>query len=404
MCFTSPPTSPDCMVFGIDDDYPIGCLISTLRRGEFCWRHVRYQEYTAKFYSPQSNPVFHNGAFYCSDIDGKLGVYDTTTREVGGWNILDKLRFPCNGLFYSLASHKFHSFAKASAKNDLYNTKRMLPSVWITPTASEIYTEDDLIWFPNPGNFIPSSGRVTAKAAPQAYPSFVLTNLEDSNNQLLFNMFDRCHNAEGTPEIYRMRTVASAFGWLFQSRDRVGFAYCRPNENKWTIVAAKKSDDLNYDGISNVIGFQGKIYGLRHNSDLLEIDFDPIVNMVRGVWDGVHLPLASLVGTMDEKTYMVESCGELFTIRINFLDDNTVNPSKITEVEVFKLDFARKIWEKVGSLGENIALFYYGRHCCFSSSSMETGKGNSIYFIGCFSDNKNLYAFDLEDGSICRDE
>ncbi|KAK9045568.1 hypothetical protein V6N11_051477 [Hibiscus sabdariffa] len=528
MCFSSPPTSPDCMVFGIDDEYPVECIVSTLRRGQFWWRHVFYQEYTAKFYSPQSNPVFHNGAFYCSDIDGKLGVYDNTKSEIGDWKILDKLRFPCksiqetflvvfdgelvsicmgpigeyvrvfrlnydceigweevhslgdrmifasrtccismqtdtmgntiyfpsfdiggNGLFYSLASRKFHSLVLSSAKNDLYNTKRMLHSVWITPTASEIYTEDDLLWFPNPGNFIPSSGRVTAKAAPQAYPSFVFTSLKDTNNQLLFNMFDRCHNAEGTPEIYRMRTVACAFGWLVQvgldswdclllnpqtlekislprlpgkfkicaissppndpncivllihySGDRIGFAYCRPNENKWTIVVAKKSDDLNYDGISNVIGFQGKIYGLRHNSDLLEIDFDPILNMVRGVWDGVHLPLTSSLGTMVDKTYMVESCGELFTIRINFLDESTVNPSKITEVEVFKLDFARKIWEKVGSLGENIAFFCYGRRCCFSSSSMETGKGNSIYFIGCFSDNKNIYAFDFEDGSI----
>ncbi|KAK8698127.1 hypothetical protein V6N13_114258 [Hibiscus sabdariffa] len=113
------------------------------------------------------------------------------------------------------------------------------------------------------------------------------------------------------------------------SRDRIGFVYCRPNENKWTIVVGKKSEDLDYDGISNVIGFQGKIYGLRHNLDFLEIDFDPISNMVRGVWDGVHLPLASSLGTMDVETYMVESCGELFTIRINFRDYRTVNPSKI---------------------------------------------------------------------------
>ncbi|KAK8698128.1 hypothetical protein V6N13_114259 [Hibiscus sabdariffa] len=200
-------------------------------------RHCSYLELTA----PQSNPVFYNRAFYCSDIDGKLGVYDTTKRDrgVNCWKILDKLRFPCmsvqeiflvlfdgqlvsicmgpireyvrvfrlnrydrrkfrweevhslgdrmifacrtccismqtdtmgntiyfpsfdiggNGLFYSLASRKFHSLALASAKNDLYNTKRMLHSVWITPTASEIYAEDHLRWFPNPGNFIPSIG------------------------------------------------------------------------------------------------------------------------------------------------------------------------------------------------------------------------------------------------------
>ncbi|KAL4304046.1 hypothetical protein GQ457_10G013670 [Hibiscus cannabinus] len=41
MCFTAPPTSPDCMVFGIDDDYPIRCQ----------WRHCSYLELTARFYT-----------------------------------------------------------------------------------------------------------------------------------------------------------------------------------------------------------------------------------------------------------------------------------------------------------------------------------------------------------------
>ncbi|TYG58953.1 hypothetical protein ES288_D08G263200v1 [Gossypium darwinii] len=98
-----------------------------------------------------------------------------------------------NGLFYSLASRKFHSLGVALPRKDLYNTKRMLHCAWITPTALE--------------NFIPSSERGSVVGATHTHPSFVLTNLEHSNNQLFFNMFNTPHNAKRILEVRQMRTV-----------------------------------------------------------------------------------------------------------------------------------------------------------------------------------------------------
>ncbi|KAK9043487.1 hypothetical protein V6N11_071828 [Hibiscus sabdariffa] len=146
MCFTAPPTSPDCMVFGIDDDYPIRCHTSTIRRGDtvVTWNSL-HLKYKRSFWSCLMDNWFPYAWALSENTMGNTIYFPSF--DIGG-----------NGLFYSLASRKFHSLALASAKNDLYNTKRMLHSVWITPTASEIYAEDHLRWFPNPGNFIPSIG------------------------------------------------------------------------------------------------------------------------------------------------------------------------------------------------------------------------------------------------------
>ncbi|PPS04739.1 hypothetical protein GOBAR_AA15929 [Gossypium barbadense] len=511
MCFSTPPTSPNCMVFGILDDSPTVSDVTIIHRGESSWPNIRYKTNNVRFYTSHGNPVFYKGAFYCLGIDGKLGIFDPSKRGRRCWKIIDKLKHPCdsiqenflvesngelisicmghigeyvrvfrlnyhyeirweevqnlgdemifasrtgsmclrthsmgntiyfpnfdnggNGLFYSLASRKFHSLGVALPRKDLYNTKRMLHCAWITPTALEVYRDDELRWFPNRENFIPSSGRVTVVGAPHTHPSFVLTNLEHSNNQLVFNMFNTPHNAKRILEVRQMRTVKCAFGWLFQvdwgysdcllinpqsmekinlprlpkifdkcvissspkdpscivllidyysfeNGSRVDFIYCRPGESEWTIVTVSSSSDesQNSTDSDNEEDEEEEVYGLE-----------------------LKLPLATSLGTVDNKIYMVESCDEIFVVRINLRGECTENASKITEVEVFKLSLTRKIWEKVGCLGENIAFFCYGDSCCVVSSCMEKGKGNCIYFIDSFPDDENVYAFDFEDGSI----
>ncbi|TYH07626.1 hypothetical protein ES288_A08G248300v1 [Gossypium darwinii] len=375
MCFSTPPTSPNCMVFGILDDSPTVSDVTIIHRGESSWLNIRYKTNNVRFYTSHGNPVFYKGAFYCLGIDGKLGIFDPSKRGRRCWKIIDKLKHPCdsiqenflvesngelisicmghigeyvrvfrlnyhyeirweevqnlgdemifasrtgsmclrthsmgntiyfpnfdnggNGLFYSLASRKFHSLGVALPRKDLYNTKRMLHCAWITPTALEVYRDDELRWFPNRENFIPSSGRVTVVGAPHTHPSFVLTNLEHSNNQLVFNMFNTPHNAKRILEVRQMRTVKCAFGWLFQvdwgysdcllinpqsmekinlprlpkifdkcvissspkdpscivllidyysfeNGSRVDFIYCRPGESEWTIVTVSSSSD-----------------------------------------------------------------------------------------------------------------------------------------------------------------
>ncbi|KAK8342492.1 hypothetical protein V6Z11_A08G245200 [Gossypium hirsutum] len=198
MCFSTPPTSPNCMVFGILDDSPTVSDVTIIHRGESSWPNIRYKTNNVRFYTSHGNPVFYKGAFYCLGIDGKLGIFDPSKRGRRCWKIIDKLKHP------------------SLPRKDLYNTKRMLHCAWITPTALEVYRDDELRWFPNRENFIPSSGRVTVVGAPHTHPSFVLTNLEHSNNQLVFNMFNTPHNAKRILEVRQMRTVKCAFGWLFQ--------------------------------------------------------------------------------------------------------------------------------------------------------------------------------------------
>ncbi|TYI70882.1 hypothetical protein E1A91_D08G254400v1 [Gossypium mustelinum] len=173
---------------------------------ESSWPNIRYETNNVTFYTSHGNPVFYKGAFYCLGIDGKLGIFDPNKRETVNFlvessgelisicmgNIGEYVRvfrlnyhyeirweevhilgdemifasrtgsmcmrthsmgnniyFPNfdnggNGLFYSLASRKFHSLGVALPRKDLYNTKRMLHCAWITPTALEVYTNDEL--------------------------------------------------------------------------------------------------------------------------------------------------------------------------------------------------------------------------------------------------------------------
>ncbi|PPE00006.1 hypothetical protein GOBAR_DD02986 [Gossypium barbadense] len=370
MCFSTPPTSPNCLVFGILNDYPITSDVTIIHRGESSWTNICYKTNNVRFYTSHGNPVFYKGAFYCLGIDGKLGIFDPNKRGSRCWKIIDKLKLPCdsiqenllvesngelisicmghigeyvrifrlnydydirwedvhnlgdemifasrtgsmclqthamgntiyfpsfdnggNGLFYSLASHKFHSLGVALPRKDLYNTKRMLHCAWITPTALEVYTEYELRWFLNRENFIPSSRRVSLTRATHTCPSFVLTDLEDLNNQLFFNMFSTPHNAEGIlNKVRQMHTETCAFGlfqvdwdcsdclllnpqtmekihlprlpkiiiklihyYSFEHAKRINFIYCRPGESEWTIVTVSEEVNSNLDEFENSI-------------------------------------------------------------------------------------------------------------------------------------------------------
>ncbi|MBA0737429.1 hypothetical protein Gogos_010894 [Gossypium gossypioides] len=43
MCFSTPPSSPNCMVFGILDDYPIISDVTIIHRGESSWTNICYK-------------------------------------------------------------------------------------------------------------------------------------------------------------------------------------------------------------------------------------------------------------------------------------------------------------------------------------------------------------------------
>lgn len=77
--FSSPPTSPDCVVFAISRSW-----------------HMNDYKNDEPFFASNCNIVFYNGVFYCLGEDGKLGCFDPFKDT---WKVIPKLRGP-NMLIY----------------------------------------------------------------------------------------------------------------------------------------------------------------------------------------------------------------------------------------------------------------------------------------------------------------
>ncbi|XP_026393263.1 F-box/kelch-repeat protein At1g57790-like isoform X1 [Papaver somniferum] len=93
--FSFLPTSADCVVFAIDKQLNASVSIFFIKRGEEYWR---YDSFDATTYLPLNkkqmgfemdwnNPVFYNGAFYCLDINGTLGVSKLENDNIS-WEVL----------------------------------------------------------------------------------------------------------------------------------------------------------------------------------------------------------------------------------------------------------------------------------------------------------------------------
>ncbi|CAN0870575.1 hypothetical protein LINGRAHAP2_LOCUS9574 [Linum grandiflorum] len=103
MSFSAPPTSPDCVVFGLVDRFENSVHISFIRRGDSSWTWYgskglrnRLKSKLSKLVVPfawpnyRSPPVFHNGCFYSLGRDGMLGVFNPKAeKEIDMWGILD---------------------------------------------------------------------------------------------------------------------------------------------------------------------------------------------------------------------------------------------------------------------------------------------------------------------------
>ena len=75
ICFTSSPTSSDCMVIGFE--ICLGYLkVGIVKRGEENWTIEAFisSKIWLRFHLSDSNPILYNGEYYCLDIAGNLGV------------------------------------------------------------------------------------------------------------------------------------------------------------------------------------------------------------------------------------------------------------------------------------------------------------------------------------------
>lgn len=80
MCFSSPPTSSDCLVVGVST-FCTSARIGVLRCGEESWV-VKDVEESSPFFS---NPIFRDGRCYCLDNRGRLVVFDPHDVENSWW-------------------------------------------------------------------------------------------------------------------------------------------------------------------------------------------------------------------------------------------------------------------------------------------------------------------------------
>ncbi|OVA04480.1 Protein of unknown function DUF295 [Macleaya cordata] len=208
MSFSSLPTSSDCVVFGIAHDPWYELSIFIIARGNDFWRSRIFLNNNLEKYMPCiNNPVFYDGAFYCLDYNGTLGVFSLEDDFI--WKVLAKPREHFNAvyprplgksvgifrldfskmvwvkveslgklmlfisntsslsaialdsrmenkiyfprlhgegiLFYSLETGWYHSLGSQHSAKDFYDTKELLNCTWIEPNWSQT-TEQELDW------------------------------------------------------------------------------------------------------------------------------------------------------------------------------------------------------------------------------------------------------------------
>ncbi|EEF40656.1 putative F-box protein At1g65770 [Ricinus communis] len=169
--------------------------------------------------------------------------------------------------------------------------------------------------------------------------------------------------------------------------------------------------DFRFD---DIIEYKGQLYVVDRLGTVFWIDSS---------WELIRY--SPLLNSRGGRKTLVESCGDLYVVD-RFLDGErnheyetmatryrNINPDRRTcerypktiDIRVYKLDEEWGRWVDVKSLGDQV--FVLGSDCSFSisSSELDGGKGNCVYFTdddeaGISSNNVRIRMFQLEDCSI----
>ncbi|KAM7469405.1 hypothetical protein LguiA_007588 [Lonicera macranthoides] len=183
----------------------------------------------------------------------------------------------------------------------------------------------------------------------------------------------------------------------------VTFKIYRPNIDGAIDSWIEQEVNLGGYEIEHAVNYDGRIYGIDYRSGhvfIFEVSNITASITVRKIEMQEETPLPLLAEVDKTKKILVESCGELYVVRLILWDE--LDPLVIQDLEVFKLEYSStnfnlKVWERVESIGDRA--FFLSSNCSASCSAKEKGiEGNTIYIS--MQKDRSLYAFNLRDKSI----
>ncbi|EOY10059.1 Uncharacterized protein TCM_025447 [Theobroma cacao] len=266
----------------------------------------------------------------------------------------------------------------------------------------------------------------------QPYPWLVISHGKYNQRQTFFSVSQHRYYTKIIPEMRNKLICGSSFGWLVLV-DRVSpncfllnlssmetiqlpplnfklaigiltappsdpncrillidgnhdFIFCSPGDSEFS---KQKVEDFLY----SMTTLGGKIYCLTlPEYSLLTMEFEGSslrftkLNTIRNESNIFHIE--------DNRSYLIEFFGEMLLV-CKYLSLKSFEWTH--DIGVFKFDFCGREWVEVKSIGDN-AIFltddFYGT--CYPVVDSITR--NSIYYT--YSEDKNLYVYDLEDQSI----
>ncbi|KAL5712746.1 hypothetical protein ACHQM5_014887 [Ranunculus cassubicifolius] len=87
LSFSAPPTSSECIVFGICNPIYDRVVVCYVRLGEEAWTCIEHENQGVKFNLSDCNPVFHNGMFYCLGRECHMGIFHLKDDRTGDWKV-----------------------------------------------------------------------------------------------------------------------------------------------------------------------------------------------------------------------------------------------------------------------------------------------------------------------------
>jgi hypothetical protein len=283
--------------------------------------------------------------------------------------------------------------------------------------------------------------------APKSYPWLIICDGKHRDRQIFYDISNNRYDKKSIPEMCNKLIYACSHGWLVlvdsNSKDcclwnpislekvqlprleSIDYRICTlsssPSDPKCHILffhPRKDSllvcqlGDLEFNKQENLV-FGNEYYTLWNvtvvGKTIYCMTDPPSYSLVRVEFVGPKVEFTRLImedflwpspPDMQHFTgFLVECCGELFLVHMMYFG---LMMEEVYGFLVFRMDFAKKRWVRLKSIGEHtIFVCQHHRTCCMYSLAKELGiKSNSIYYTR--EQDRFLYVFDMENLSVSK--